>query len=242
MTMDKDKDIVLIGVLKDRRDLNILLKKKWYRIPLLHAPRRKAEYIAFYQPSIFGRSGQRIRYYAKIRSCDVLKRKWILPEEPDHPRTDEDYYRINLEEIQKIPFPIVNKTRMRISFGFTTLEKLLRAETIAQLFDVPPIEEMLGEELAKKGISTCREFIFSLPSRKKYRLDFAVFCKKGPLGIECDGEKWHSIAAQKRKDVLRDRELKKEGWSILRLKEKDIINNLQKCVGKIERRIEKLGR
>ena len=65
--------------------------------------------------------------------------------------------------------------------------------------------------------------------------------KNGLLNIECDGEKWHSIRSQRLKDSLRDRNLRKEGWSILRLKEKDIVNNLQKCIDRIEKKMEGLG-
>lgn len=238
----KKEDIVLIGVLKNKKDLNLLLKKNWYRIPVLYAPRRKADYIAFYQPSTFGKSGQRIKYYAKIKSCDIVKRKYILPEELDHPRAEEDYLRINLSRIQKLSQPIVNKKGLRISFGFTTLKKLLNAKTVMELFDIPPIEEMVSEALAKRNIRASREHIFSLPNGKKYRLDFAIFCKNGPLDIECDGEKWHSHRYQRLKDSRRDRDLKKEGWTILRLKEKDIVNNIKKCIDGIKRRIEEMGR
>ena len=243
----KDEVIVLIGVLKNRRDLSILLKKKWYRIPSLYAPRRKSEYIAFYQPSVFGKRGQCIRYYARIKSCDVVKREWILPWEPDHPRADEDYYRVNLAEIKKLPHPIINKKGLRISFGFTTLKKLLKARTVMEVFDVPPIEEMVADALAKRGIKFSREHIFFLPSGKKYRLDFVIFCpvglddKNGLLNIECDGEKWHSRRYQRLKDLARDRDLKREGWTILRLKEKDIVNNLGKCVDRIESKMKDFG-
>jgi len=241
------EDIVLIGVLKNRRDLNLLLRKKWYRIPSLYAPRRRARFIAFYQPSVFGKSGQRIRYYARIKNCEIVKRKWILPGEPDHIRADEDYLKINLSGIQRLPRPIINKNRTRISFGFTTLKKLLFVNTVMELFDIPPIEEILSDALSKRRIKFSREHIFSLPDGKKYRLDFVIFCrvglddKNGLLNIECDGEKWHSIRSQRLKDSLRDRNLRKEGWSILRLKEKDIVNNLQKCIDRIEKKMEGLG-
>jgi len=235
------EEIVLIGVLKNRRDLKLLLEKRWYRIPLLYAPRRRAGFIAFYQPSTFGKSGQCIRYYARIKNCEIVKRKWILPGEPDHPGAEDEYYLINLQEIKRLPVPVINKNRMRISFGFTTLKKLLQARTVMELFNIPPIEEMLSEELRKKGLRFSREYIFSLPDRKKYRLDFVIFCKSGPLNIECDGEKWHSRSAQRKKDRLRDIALKKEGWSILRLKESEITGNLKGCITRIEEKIESLG-
>ena len=57
--MSKD-GIVLVGVLKNKRDLGILLQKHWYRIPVRYLPKKKFDYIAFYQPLVFGRRGKRI--------------------------------------------------------------------------------------------------------------------------------------------------------------------------------------
>lgn len=40
---------------KNKEDRTILFKKKWYRIPLAYVPKRRFNYIAFYQPVLFGR-------------------------------------------------------------------------------------------------------------------------------------------------------------------------------------------
>ena len=58
--------IVLVGVLKNKRDLGILLEKHWYRIPVFFLPKKKFDYLAFYQPEGFGRRGKRIEYYARV--------------------------------------------------------------------------------------------------------------------------------------------------------------------------------
>ena len=235
------KNIVLVGILKDKRDLNILLKKKWYRVPLFYAPKRRADYIAFYQPTSFGETGGCINYYAKIRNCEIVKRKNLLPYEYDHPYTDENYYKIKFSRIKKLSNPILNKNRMRISFGFTTLGKLFSAKDIVELFDVQPLEKIVCLALKKRNMKVSREHIFYLTNGKRYRLDFAIFCKKGYLNIECDSEKWHSQKSQIHKDIIRDRELKKEGWTILRLNEREIIKNIKKCIDKVEENIKKLG-
>ncbi|PIZ18001.1 hypothetical protein COY52_01735 [Candidatus Desantisbacteria bacterium CG_4_10_14_0_8_um_filter_48_22] len=239
--MKENKEVVLIGVLKDKRDLSLLLKKKQYRIPVLSMPRRKAGYIAFYQPSALGRSGRMIRRYARIINCEIAKRKFIIPGEPDHPRADDDYCLLSLDDICELQVPIRNRSRTRVTFGFTTLAKMLKARTVLELFDVPPIEDLVAKALAEGGIKASKEHTFSLPGRKKYRLDFAVFCRKGLLDIECDGEKWHLRKMQAKKDTERDRALKNEGWAILRLKESEIVRNMDKCMGKIGRKIKSLG-
>lgn len=233
--------IVLIGVLKDRRDLNILLKEKWYRIPSLFSPKRKAEYIAFYQPASFCKTGGRIKYYTEIRSFEIVKRRNLIPEEYDHPYRDEDYYKIKFTKIKKLTNPILNKNRMRIFFGFTTLEKLLNARDVMELFNVQPLEKIVYLVLKKRNIKVSKEHIFCLSDGKRYRLDFAIFCKNGYLNIECDSDKWHSIRSQRIKDIKRDRELKKEGWMVLRLKEDEIIKDIKKCIDKVRKNIKKLG-
>ena len=221
--------------------MNILLEKNWYRIPISHAPKRKADYIVFYQPSLFGKNGSCIRYYGKIKDFSIVKRKEILPDEYDHPRINEDYYKIKFKNINRLSTPIRNRNRMRISFGFTTLSKFIKAKDITQLFDVIPIEEIVSKNFKKFKINASREHIFYMHDSKRYRLDFVVFCKKGPLNIECDGEKWHSIRSQKLRDIARDRTLKKAGWTVLRLKEKDIVNDIEKCMKKVREFIKKLG-
>ena len=72
---DKIDKIVLVGVLRDKRDLNILLKENWYRIPVAQAPRRRFDYLAFYQPLLFCHQGKRIRYYARV--LNYQKRRFI---------------------------------------------------------------------------------------------------------------------------------------------------------------------
>jgi len=233
--------IVLVTVLKNHKDLDILLKHKWYRIPVFYMPKRKADYIAFYQPSIFGKSGGSIRYYAKPVSYKILKRIEILPEEFDHPYSNDEYYKLKFKKIFKLKNPVRNKSKMRVSFGFTTLEKLKKIRNIAGLFDVNPIEDILNLALRKNGIKYSREHTFSLSNGRKFRLDFVVFCKRGLLNIECDSSKWHSIKKQRLKDSLRDKVLRRYGWCILRLKEPEIIGNIDKCIAKVKASIKELG-
>lgn len=237
----KNNKSVLVAVLKNRRDLNMLLKKHIYRMPVFYAPKKKAEYIAFYQPSSFGSEGSRINYYAKIKNIKILKRENILPQEKDHPNAKEEYCLARLAGLKRLDLPVLNRIRMRISFGFTSVGKLLKAGDVGALFDIPPMEEMISDALKKKRIGFFAQHGFCLPDRKRYRMDFAVFCKKGPLNIECDGTKWHSIKAQRLKDKKRDRLLKKQGWTVLRLKEKEIVNDTGACVKKVEKAIQKLG-
>ncbi len=231
---------VLVGVLKNRRDRRILLKEYWYRIPIAHLPKRKFEYIAFYQPLRFGKTGKRIEYYAPIFQKTVTRRIDLLPNESAHPRANDDYLRIEFKKIVKLPRPIKNIIPRRISFGFTSLKTLLAAKDILQLYGVVPTEKIIRRALERLGIQTIAEYTISENGRR-YRLDFAVFCRQGRIAIECDNLKAHSSKTQLLKDQAKDKFLKSLGWRVVRLKEKDIIERLNFCADRISRLVKILG-
>ena len=77
--------------------------------------------------------------------------------------------------------------------------------------------------------------------RLRYRLDFAIFCKKGKINIECDDLKWHSQPKQRARDKKRDRWLKRRGWKIFRFTEEEIKNNTATCVKILKEAIQNLG-
>jgi very-short-patch-repair endonuclease len=225
---------VLIGVIKNKRDLKILLKEKWYRIPLKYAPKREYDVLAFYQPASFRTEGKRIEYYGIVRSKRIVKRKTLID---DGIRSTEKYYKITFSRIVKLKAPIINKNKMRVSFKFTNFEKLYESKNIGDLFDISDIEGKIESVLKDMGIEYKREFVVKTKNGKGYRLDFALFTGNKKIDIECDGEKWHSLKAQRIIDKKRDAELKKTGWTILRLKEKEIVNNIDLCIKKIRLKI-----
>lgn len=240
-------ELVLIGVLKKPADLAIARGKRWYRIPLEHAPKRRFTHIAFYQPAAFGKDGKRIRFYSRVTGRAVSVRKKLLPAEPSHPRANKLYCKYSLSRLKELDFPILNTSTSRIFFGYTTLKRLFAARDILGLFEVPPLERMLYQRLKREGFNFSPEHIVMKRSRpngtrQRYRLDFAIFCKKGMLDIECDGQRWHSHPAQKRKDKMRDLWLMGRGWTVMRLVEKDIMEEMPRTMRKIKRAIKMLGR
>ena len=78
-----------------------------------------------------------------------------------------------------------------------------------------PIEEMLYQELMKKGF-------FPIPQLKvgRYRIDLAFPDKM--IAIECDGKEWHSRYEQKEHDNKKDEFLKSVGWKVFRVTGSDI--------------------
>lgn len=236
----KENKNVLVCLLKEKKDLRILLKKKWYRIPKAHMPKRVFSYVAFYQPASFGERGGRIEYYARVLEKTMARRVDLLPKERNHPRRNDVYVKIKCGEIKKLSHPIHNIVPRRISFGFVTLQTLLSATNILTLYGVPETEEIIKKELDRSGIFSAREFNISAFG-KRFRVDFAVFCKKGKIAIECDNKKAHWGKEQKKKDKIKNLFLRRSGWRVMCFKEKDIVEHLDRCLLRIEKSIKKLG-
>ncbi len=238
MKSPSERKIVLVAVLKNKRDQSLLLKNRWYRIPATYLPRRKFKYIAFYQPAIFGSDGNRIIYYACISRQKVVKRINLLPKETKHPRANDNYIKFEFKIIKKLGHSIKNTTPRRISFGFTSLKTLFSAKNILELYGVPATEEIVERGLRRVGIRAKKQHYISEGGRK-YRLDLAVFSGSSKVAIECDNAKAHEIKAQIKRDTMKDLFLLDHGWKVARLKEHDIMGNLPFCVSHIKSLIRK---
>lgn len=236
-----NKGVVLIGVIRRRKDLDIALKRHWYRIPLRTAPKRHAHYLALYETKDFGKKGMAINYYARIKHASLKRRLDLLPEEKGHIRSRELYYKLDLYPLRKTPYKIENKTRRRISFGFTALEKLLKAKEVNELFDIIPLEELMKRYMNKRRLKFFHEFCLMEKGRLRYRLDFAIFCRKGKIAIECDNIKWHSLPMVKKQDRMRDRWLRSHGWAVFHFSEREIVDNPSYCLQSIRKTIYNLG-
>lgn len=231
--------IVLVGVLKNKRDLNILLTENWYRIPLAHAPTRQFDYLAFYQPALFGRRGKCIRYYARVLNYQTLRRSDLLLDDLNHPRAHDYYSLIRVGKVKKLPRPIRNIIPRRVSFGFTTLNRLLKSKNILQLYNVAPTEETIEDGLRRAHIKAIAQH-YVLSGKKRYCLDFAVFCKQGSIAIECDNKKAHSSLREREKDKAKNTFLRRHGWIVIRLPEHDIVSDLGGCIARIKKAVRKL--
>ena len=218
----------MVAVLKNKRDRDLLLREHWYRIPVSSAPRRAFHYLAFYQPACFGREGKRIEYYARVQRIEKRRRTVLLPRESAHPRANDDYWYIRVFRIQKLTRPLRNTTPRRVSFGFTTLRRLKIARNILELYNVAPIEAIVGGALKRAGIYAISQYQVS-----RYRLDFAILT--GRIAIECDNTKAHSSAAQRAHDRKKDAFLRHRGWHVIRFREEDILLNLDACISRITR-------
>ncbi|MBI2121639.1 MAG: DUF559 domain-containing protein [Candidatus Sungbacteria bacterium] len=238
--IDKEKEMALVGVLKRKSDLEILLHEHWYRMPADKSPRRKFNFLAFYEPARFGPGGKQIKYYARALRIELKKRLEILPEEIKHPAAGKEYQKVWLGRIQKLKRPIRNMPPRRVSFGFATLGRLKTARNILELYRVAPTESIIERALRRAGIIAIPQYRIS-SGGKRYSLDFAVLCRKGKIAVECDNRKAHSGRRQLDKDKTKNRALKRIGWVVMHLMERDIVSDLNKCVSGIKKKVVRFG-
>ncbi len=128
-------DRVLVGVINRKRDMDYLLRERWYRIPQAQMPKGvNAEYIAFFLSHAFKERNGGIHYYAERKGLELVYRKDLLPSEANHPRANEAYYKVQLSElIEKAP-PVLNPTRRSIGFIYTTWDRFVHARQIGDLY------------------------------------------------------------------------------------------------------------
>ena len=82
-----------------------------------------------------------------------MTRRDLLPDEADHPRANDYYYRIDIGPLQRLERPVSATTFRRLTFIHTTMDRLLSASDVKDLFRVDdPFEQFffLKKYLKKK--------------------------------------------------------------------------------------------
>lgn len=127
-------DLILVCVWPQVRDRELARLLGWYRIPFRKAPKIIAvDYLAFYQPAVFGAEGGQIQYAAAVLGHELVQRVALLRDEPEHPRAHEEYYKISIGPLERLKRPVRAEKWRRFAFFYTTGERLLRAETLRDL-------------------------------------------------------------------------------------------------------------
>ena len=145
-------DLILVCLLPTPRDLEIARLLGWYRIPLRTAPKVVAvDYLAFYQPSTFGERGGKIEYVAPVRGHELTTRGELLKDEADHPRAKEEYYKIQLGSLERLPQPVVADKWKRLTFLYTTGEYLLNAKLLNDLVVQNEERDILWKSLRERA-------------------------------------------------------------------------------------------
>jgi hypothetical protein len=156
--------LVLVCVLPQPRDLEIARLLGWYRIPLRTAPKVIAvDYLAFYQPGAFGARAGLIEYIAEVRGHELTTRAELLHDEKDHPRAHEEYYKIQLGPLERLPRPIRAEKWRRLTFLYTTGAYLLRARTLNDLVLGGEERSTLWRSLRERA-QTAQPYLLDLPA------------------------------------------------------------------------------
>jgi very-short-patch-repair endonuclease len=232
--------------MNDKRDFAIARDDNWYRIPVTSAKkwlknRWPPQWIAFYQTKVFGDEAYSIRYYARVIDIKKVPRQLLFPDEPEGKKTDKIYYKLILNPLEKLPKPILSRRWRRIVFIPTTWQKFVEAVEINDLYDESPLEDRLWAELKRFKIPAERQEFITI-GKNNYSLDFAVYCDKGNIDIETDGDTYHANPKGSAKDNVRNNALAAAGWRVLRFTTSQIQESTESyCIEEVRKTINKLG-
>ncbi len=147
--------LILVAVMNNPRDLEIARLLGWYRIPLRTAPKVVAvDYLAFYQTAAFGDEKWCIQYIAPVRGHELVTRDELLRDDPDHPRAHEEYFKIQIGPLQRLPHAIPAGKWRRISFFYTIGEYLLEAQTVNELVVHSEERKALWQALRERAVQS----------------------------------------------------------------------------------------
>lgn len=237
---------VLVAILNNVQDFQTARDQFWYRIPRSSAhkwvgERWPPEAIAFYLTKPFASDAHTIRHYAPVNYVTTATRAELFPTEEPNVKSDRVYYRLHLGALQSLPQPLVSRRKRRITFIPTTWTKFIGATDINDLYDDSPLEDALWHELKKRHIPAERQE-FVQARQNDFALDFAVYCAKGKIAIETDGDSWHISPEKAVKDNDRDNALESTGWRVLRFTTKQIRERMEEdCLPIIAATINDLG-
>jgi hypothetical protein len=133
--LPRPEDLVLVAFIPEPKDLEIARLLGWYRIPRLKAPKLLAvDWLAFYQPASFGKEHQwQVEHCAPLKGHELVRRADLFKDQADHPRAQDEYFKMQLGPLVRLPKPVPAGNWKRLTFLYTTGERLLSADTISDL-------------------------------------------------------------------------------------------------------------
>lgn len=181
-------DRVLVAVMNRPQDFEIARDQRWYRLPEEKAGRGAFfEYLAFYFTAAFGDLKWAVHHYARILGHELLTRRQLLPGEPDHPRADAFYYKLQLGPLQKREPPIASLRWRRVTFVYTTWDRFEAAEELNDLYaEGGEFVDRLYHALREAGMTPERQY----PVREEgveYVADLAIPCRAGTVAVGVAG-------------------------------------------------------
>jgi hypothetical protein len=219
-------DLVLVAILPSPRDLEIARVLGWYRIPYTKAPKTvSVDHVAFYQTARFGDEKWSINYTAPVTGHELVTRAELLRTEPDHPRANEQYFKLQLGPLERLPKSIPSLKWRRLTFFYTTGDRLLKATEINDLIVDSEERELLWTALKERGLSAEVKY----ESKRGTEVDFAILCALGNLGVLLGDESGGKALKEKGK------------WKYLVVAESAVRADVQEVAAQIESEVQSLG-
>jgi len=130
------------------------------------------------------------------------------------------------------------KVEKLLEINGTDLKNIWEGYVFSKIKDCEsPIEKLfLIEWYYKREIYSLHYFIKSQYKINNYRVDFMISIpnKENILIVELDSYLWHgSKSEQFANEKKRERELKKEGYNIMRFSGREIYRDVEKCVEEV---------
>ena len=165
MILPSPTDLILVAIMPFPRDMEIARLLGWYRIPLRTSPKVVAvDYLAFYQPASFGDDHKWcIEVVAPVKGHELATRGDLFKDDLDHPRSREEYFKIQLGPLQALPRPIKADKWKRVTFLYTTGEHLLKAETLNELTVHDEERKVLWQALRERALNEQQYKVADLP-------------------------------------------------------------------------------
>jgi hypothetical protein len=182
------------------------------------------DYLAFYQTARFGDEKWSINYVAPVRGHELTTRAELLRTQADHPRAQEAYYKVQIGPLERLPRPIPSRAWRRITFLYTTGERLLAAAELNDLIVQSEERERLWKALYERGLVAEKQY----EHQEGGELDLALLCALGTLGITLGNPPG---------DQLRER----PAGEYLTFPEATVDANLPEVVQTIEQAVQRLG-
>jgi hypothetical protein len=182
------EDRVLVGVIQTKRDLAFARDAHWYRIPQAQMPNGvQTEYVAFFLSSqVFGEQNKAIQYYAPMTGLELAYRKDLIPD-VDHARANNVYYRLALGDLLPKAPPVTNPTRRPISFIYTTWDRFVAAQTVADLYSTDDFYvDRIYYALKGQGLNPIRSWAAEYKS-DPFAPGLRILCENGASVIASTG-------------------------------------------------------
>lgn len=173
-------DRVLVGVMTHPQDFCLARDEGWYRIPVRHAPESTTDsaVLAFYFTAAFGEDKWAVHWYSEVRGHELVLRRDLFPDQTEHPRANEPYYKVQIGPLIRRDPAIPSLRWRRISFINTTWDRFSAAEEINDLYLSGA--DGLYVTLKESGFFPEREyFIREDDDPCAYTADLVIPCRDG---------------------------------------------------------------